>query len=124
MKQTILIVEDELALLRVLEQKFHQEGFEVVTAKDGVEGLEKFKQCSPNLLLIDIIMPRMDGITMLAQLRQDPKGKNVPAILLTNLSDAEKVDDGIRHGVYDYLVKADWRLEDVVKRVRERLELV
>ena len=123
MAKTILIVEDELALMRILEQKLKQEGFEVLTAKDGVEGLEKFKEHTPDLLLIDLIMPRMDGMTMLAQLRQDPKGKSVPAMLLTNLSDAQKVDEGIRHGVYDYLVKADWRLEDVVRKVRERLDM-
>lgn len=121
MKKVILIVEDEMSLLRVLEQKFKQEGFEVVLAKDGLEGLQKFKEQVPDLMLVDIIMPHLDGITMLGKIRQEPNGKNVPAILLTNLSDAEKAQEGIKHGVYDYLVKAEWKLADVVSKVKEKL---
>lgn len=123
MTHTILIVEDELTLLRALERKFMREGFTVVIAKDGVEGLEKFKEHRPDVLLVDIIMPRMDGITLLGKIREEPYGETLPAILLTNLSDAQKVDEGLRHGVRDYLVKSDWRLEDLVKKVKEKLEM-
>ncbi len=123
MNKTVLIVEDEFPLLRVMEQKFKQEGFNVVLAKDGEEGLMKFRETTPDIVLIDIILPRMDGMTMLGKIRQEPTGQHVPIILLTNLSDAEKVKEGIQQGVYDYLVKADWKLEDVVQKVRERLEM-
>jgi DNA-binding response OmpR family regulator len=123
MAKKVLIVEDEVTLRRILEQKFKQEGFEVFTAQDGEEGLTQFQAHAPDIILVDIIMPRMDGMTMLARLRENPKNNNVPVMLLTNLSDGQKVDEGIRHGVYDYLVKSDWRLEDVVRKVRERLEI-
>ncbi len=103
--------------------KFKSEGFLVTSAKDGQEGLNLAITDHPDLILLDIIMPVMDGMTMLSQLRQDPWGKTVPVILLTNLSEAEKVVESLREGVYDYLVKSDWKLEDIVKKVREKLDI-
>ncbi len=124
-KKSILIVEDELSLLRILDQKFKQSGFSVLQAKDGLEGLASGKQHHPDLMLVDIILPRLDGIDMLKQIRREGGewGKKVPMILLTNLSDADKAAEAMEHGVFDYLVKADWKLEDVVKKVNEKLGL-
>lgn len=117
----ILIVEDEPGLLNALVDKFTHEGFVVLSAKDGQEGLEVALPEHPDLILLDIIMPVMDGMTMLRDLRKDPWGKNVPVILLTNLSEAEKVAESLSQGVYYYLVKSDWKLEDIVKKVKEKL---
>ena len=117
----ILIVEDEPALLSALLAKFHQEGFAAIGAKDGQEGLNTALREHPDLILLDIIMPVMDGMTMLYKLQKDSWGMNVPVILLTNLSEAERVSESLRQGVYDYLVKSDWKLEDIVKKVRETL---
>lgn len=75
----------------------------------------------PDLILLDIVMPKMDGMTMLAQLREDEWGKTARVITLTNLSDTEKVAEAIEHGSYEYLVKSDWKIEDVVAKVREKL---
>ena len=120
--QTILIVEDELSLLRVLEQKFRQQNFTILTAKDGLEGLTLARTQHPALILIDIIMPKMDGIAMIKEIRgEDGWGKEVPIILLTNLVDTEKADAAAEHNVHDYLVKANWTLDDVVKKVKEKL---
>jgi len=121
-RNTILIVEDDLDLLEVLRKKFIMEKFEVLQAPDGKIGLEEALRSHPDLILLDIIMPIMDGMTMLAKLRQDSWGKNVSVILLTNLSDESKVAEGLKHGVYDYLVKADWNIGDVVKKVKARLK--
>jgi len=118
----ILIVEDEPSLIRVLNDKFSEEGFEVFLAHDGEEGLKKSLEEHPELILLDIIMPKMDGVTMLKKLREDDWGKDVPVILLTNLSESEKIAEATKQGVYDYLIKSDWKINDVVKKVRERLQ--
>ena len=121
-RKKILIVEDELDLLGVLSQKFVTEKFEVLTAPNGQVGLEEALRSHPDIILLDVLMPVMDGMTMLAKLRQDDWGKDVPVILLTNLSDEKKVAEALKHGVYDYLVKADWNISDVVKKVRSKLK--
>lgn len=120
-KSTILIVEDEVALREALKDKLEREGFMTAEAKNGEEGLQICESVKPDLVLLDIIMPIKDGITMLKELRETGWGKNVPVILLTNLSDNEKVAEALASGSHDYLVKSDWKLEDVVERIRERL---
>lgn len=117
----ILIVEDELVLLQALTEKLKKEEFEVLQAKNGEEGLQQALNLHPDLILLDVIMPVMDGMTMLSKLRSDDWGKDVPVIVLTNLSDEYKVAECLQQGVYDYLVKSGWTLEDLVKKVKERL---
>jgi len=118
----ILIVEDELSLRNALRDKLTREEFAVLEAKNGEEGLEVALREHPDLILLDIIMPVMDGITVLKKLREDEWGKDAKVVLLTNLSDNEKIAEAIMHGTYDYLVKSDWKIKDVVAKVRERLE--
>ena len=123
MSKRVLIVEDEPPELRALVDKFSREGFEALEAKNGEEGLNLALETHPDLILLDIVMPKMDGLTMLKKLREDEWGRGVPVIVLTNLSDGDKARDAIYHGVYDYLVKADWKLEDVIKKVKEWLSM-
>ena len=120
-KKKILIVEDEESLRGALRDKFAWEGFDVLEAGDGEEGLKAALREHPDLILLDIIMPKMDGITMLKKLREDDWGKEAQVILLTNLSDNEKLSEALAQGTYDYLVKSDWKIADVVAKVRERL---
>jgi len=122
-KKTILIAEDEISLLQVLTDKFTQEGFNVLQAKNGKEGLKLALAKHPDLILLDLIMPEMDGMTMLKKLREDKWGKNVEVIVLTNLSDAPTVARVVEKGAFDFLVKSDWKLSDIVKRVREKLRM-
>ena len=117
----ILIIEDERSLREALRDKLTREGFSTLEAKNGEEGLDVALREHPELILLDIVMPVMDGMTMLKKLREDAWGKNVKIIILTNLSDIEKIADSVKNEVYDYLVKTDWKLEDVVTKVRERL---
>lgn len=117
----ILIVEDEEPLLRAMADKLKREGYMPIGAKNGEEGLEVSLRNHPHLILLDVVMPKMDGLTMLGKLRQDAWGKEVPVILLTNLSDTERVSDALEHGVRDYLVKSYWTLEGVVNKVRAKL---
>jgi Response regulator containing CheY-like receiver, AAA-type ATPase, and DNA-binding domains len=120
-KQTILIVEDEPSLRDVLRDKLTIEGFAVLQAVDGEEGLEVILREHPDLILLDIMMPKMDGLTMLKMLRADAWGAKAKVILLTNSSDNEKVAEAMAQGTYDYLVKSDWKIDDVAAKIRERL---
>lgn len=119
----ILIVEDEPAMLRALRDRFTSEGFDILEAKNGEEGLSISVSKHPDIILLDIIMPKMDGLTMLKDLRKDKWGAKANVIILTNLSDGESLSAALKHGAYDFLVKADWRLEDVVSKVREKLQM-
>lgn len=123
-KQTILIVEDEPVVRQLLMDNLASEGFIVLQAKDGVEGLMVASSRRPDLILLDILMPRQDGLTMMQKLRaKGAWGKKVPIIILTNLSsDEEKI---IKRVAEDepayYLVKTDWTMSEVIEKVKERL---
>lgn len=123
MGKTILIVEDDLAIQRTLNDKLTKEGFNILLAKNGQEGLDISKASHPDLILLDIIMPVMDGMTMLKNLREDSWGKNADVILLTNLSEMKKVSEAFDLKVFNYLVKTDWSIADVVKKIKESLDI-
>lgn len=120
----ILIVEDEDSQRKALVDKFTREGFSVFEARDGEEGLHIALKEQPHIILLDIVMPKMDGMTMLKKLRQENEwGKKIPVILLTNLSaDDDKIIARLAEDepAY-YLVKANWTINDVVEKVNERL---
>lgn len=117
----ILIVEDEDFLLEALESRFLMEGFDVLKARDGKEGLKLALESAPDLILLDIVMPIMDGVTMLHLLREDDKGKNIPVIFLTNLSSAESIYGPIENISSGYLIKANYKIDDVVRKTQETL---
>ncbi len=107
----ILIVEDDLPLLNALAETFEKEGFQVLKAQDGEEGLKVALKESPDLILLDIIMPKMHGWQMLEKLREDSWGKKVLVIVLSNISDPQKKEQFMETGqVVDYLVKTELRL--------------
>ncbi|HLB60761.1 MAG TPA: response regulator [Patescibacteria group bacterium] len=116
---SILVVEDEQLLRDVLVQKFQEAGFTVYGAKDGKEGYDSAIKYHPHLILMDIMMPGMDGIAVLKQLRKDPWGKEVSIILLTNVSDPRLVAESLEEGGLEYLVKTDWDIDEVVAKVRD-----
>lgn len=122
-KHTILLVEDEKPSLKALNDKLTREGFDIIEARNGKEGLEIALRQHPDVILIDIIMPVMDGIAMLKELRNDAWGKDVKVIVLTNLSSTEKVAEAVEQGTYEYLVKSDWKIADVATRVKQILFL-
>lgn len=121
-KTKILIVEDEEILLTALSEELKQEGFEVVGAKDGIEGVEKISSEKPDLVLLDLVMPRLDGIGALKQMKENEQTRDIPVVILTNLSDYDKVSDALSMGAMDYLVKANYRLEELVTKIKNVLE--
>jgi len=121
-KKTILIVEDEQGLLRALKDKLTDEGFLILEAKNGQEGLNVAIEKQPDLILLDIVMPVMDGMTMLKELRQDDWGKKANVLLLTNLADEGKLEE-VNVPIADYLIKSNWSIADIVNKIKEKLNL-
>ena len=121
----ILIVEDELFLLNVLSDKFKREGFRTFHATDGQKGLDMAVKHKPDLILLDIVMPLVDGVTMIKRMRTDGRIAGIPVIIISNLSEVERIAEilGAKTGVIEYLVKSHWSLEGVVKKVRETLQV-
>jgi DNA-binding response OmpR family regulator len=121
-ERSVLIVEDDLALRKVLVEKLTDEGFRILEAADGAQGIEIALESRPNLILLDIFMPKMDGISMLSRLRSaDAWGKHVTVIVLTNSTDADTIAKVAGYGATDFLIKSEWSLEALVARIRERL---
>ncbi|MBU0731951.1 response regulator [Patescibacteria group bacterium] len=121
-KKSILIVEDDRPILKSLMLKFENEGFEVHQALNGKEGLREALDVHPDVILLDIIMPEMDGMTMLEELRKDKWGDKAEVLFLTNLSSPNHELKAEEQGVKNYLLKADWSINDLVKKVNEIIE--
>ena len=115
----ILIVDDEPEIRELLKKKLGRHGYAAIAAADGQEALAICREQLPDLILLDIIMPIMSGMDMLKQLRQDEWGKQANVIILSNLSSPEKEAEAKKLGVTDYIVKADWKLEDVISKALE-----
>lgn len=116
----ILIVEDSKSYLFILSQSFMSEGFSVATAEDGEQGLVAVKEENPDLILLDIEMPKMDGITVAKKLRE--LNVQTPIIFLTNVSDLKRVSEAIENAT-DYIVKSDLSVEGIIDKVKEKLKL-
>lgn len=117
----VLLVEDEPAMSVVLQAALQREGVDAQVAKDGTEALVMAKERHPGLILLDILMPRMDGFSMLKALRKEPWGADVKVVILTNYSDIEKRRQALEMGVADYWIKTEVSLETIVERVKAKL---
>lgn len=120
-KKKVLLVEDDKMILDMYTLKFTQEGYEVTQAENGKDGLELAKKINPDIVLLDIILPQMDGFTVLKSLKADPKLKDIPVVLLTNLGQDGDVKKGIELGAVDYLIKANFTPSQVVDKVKSVL---
>jgi len=118
----ILIVDDEKNVVKALTEKLVAESFSIESATDGQEALLKVNQVKPDLILLDIIMPKLDGISVLKILKARSETKNIPVIILTNLYDDKKVNEVLKAGGTDYLVKVEHTLSDIVEEVKEKLQ--
>jgi len=118
----ILIIEDELPMLKALSDKFSREGFDVLEARNGEEGLKIALQGRPDLIVLDLFMPVMDGKAMMEKLREDEWGKKVPIIILTNLNPDDKtLNEIMASGPSYYFIKSKWQLEDLTEKVKKEL---
>ena len=119
----VLIVEDDVFLSQIYQKKFEMEGYKVSTADNGEKGLADANKKKPNIVLLDILLPKMDGFVVLNKLKADPETKDIPVILLTNLGQKEDVDKGLEQGAVDYLIKAHFKPSEVVDKVRKVLDI-
>lgn len=120
-KTKIVLVEDDATLADMYTVKFTQEGFDLKVAVNGGQGLELIKKELPELVLLDVILPGMDGFAVLQEVKADPKTKSIPVILLTNLGQDADMEKGKQLGAADYLVKASLTPGEVVEKVRALL---
>lgn len=120
-KIKILLVEDDQDLQEMYETKFAMEGFEVVKAENGAEALNKVSSENPKIVLLDIVMPEVDGFQVLKDLKANPATKEIPVILLTNLGQEGDIKKGMELGAADYLIKANFTPNEVVGKVKKAL---
>lgn len=121
MAKKILFVEDESALQKTFSDFLKQEGYDVVSAMDGAAGLEKARAEKPDLILLDLVLPKMHGFEVLQSLKEDAATKDIPIIVLTNLESMGDVEKALELGATTYLVKASYSLEEVVKKIKKAL---
>ena len=121
MEKKILIVEDEPDIREAMAEAIAQAGFTVVLAENGAVGLQKAQAEEPDLILLDIIMPVMDGHEFLKRLRLEPWGKTVKVIMLTAMDDVKNIANAHEGAIADYLIKAHSSLDEIVQKVRETI---
>ncbi len=115
------MVEDDLFLRKVYRDKFEQEGFIFIEATNGTEGINKVLSEKPDLILLDLVLPKKNGFDVLEQIKNSPETKEIPVIILTNLGQEADIQNGMDLGASDYLVKTDINLSEVVERVKKFL---
>ncbi len=119
--KSILLVDDDLTLREMYSERLKAEGFVVDTAKDGEEALQKATDSHPNIVLLDIMMPKINGLDVLKRLKNQPETKDIPVIVLTALiQDREKMES-ITHGADDYIVKSEIMPGEVIQKVKDLL---
>lgn len=125
LNKTIMLVEDDSFVLDIYKTKLTQEGFNVIMASNGMEAIKKLEEMTemPDLILLDIVMPYLDGLEVLKKIKEDEKVKKVPVILLTNLSQKEEIDQGLKLGAVDYLIKSHFTPSEVLEKIRKTLEM-
>lgn len=119
--KVILIADDDLTLLEMYEERLKAEGCIIVTAKNGEEALEKVAESKPDLILLDIMMPKISGFEVLENIKKDPQTSAIPVIILTALGDSSKKTYGTELGAVDYIVKAETLPIDVIEKIRRAL---
>ena len=117
----ILIVEDEKILAEMYRDKFTQEGFEVFLAFDSKEGLEMTKKERPDLIILDILLPKENGITFLKWLRKEPEISSLPVVAFSNFDDQKTKIEAANLGVKDYLIKTDYTPREIVAKIKQLL---
>jgi DNA-binding response OmpR family regulator len=119
----ILLIEDDVFLASIYQKKFEMEGFKISVSDNGEKGLADAKKKKPRLILLDILLPKLDGFAVLQKLKADADTKNIPVILLTNLGQKDDVEKGLEAGAVDYLIKAHFKPSEIVDKVKEVLKI-
>jgi CheY-like chemotaxis protein len=122
MSKVLLLIEDDPLMLRMYRKIFKLEGYQVELAAGGQEGLDKAKSDKPTLVLLDIMMPKMDGFEVLGKLKEDPETKDIPVVVLTNLAGTQDAKKAMEMGALKYIIKSEQDPKEVATLVKEVLE--
>ena len=118
----VLIIEDDQRINKVYMAKLSVEGITVMSALDGEEGLRKIYSEKPDLILLDLMLPQKSGFEILKEIKQDPKVKDIPVLILSNLAQEKEVEKGLELGAEDYLVKTDYSIQQVMEKIKKALK--
>jgi DNA-binding response OmpR family regulator len=121
MAKKILIIEDDKFLRELITRKLIEEGFEVLEAVDGEEGMKKVREEKVDLTLLDLILPGIDGFEVLSKMKENPATNKIPVIILSNLGQREDVEKGLGMGAVDYLIKAHFTPQEIIEKVKNSL---
>jgi len=117
----ILVVEDDKFLRDLIVQKLLKEGFDVSEAVDGEQGIKKIKEVKPDLILLDLILPGIDGFEVLTEVKKDPVLAEIPVIILSNLGQKDDIERGLKLGAADYLIKAHFTPGEIIEKIKNIL---
>ncbi len=121
MTKKILIVEDEEIVLGLLQKKLSQEGYEVSVARDGEEGLKKMMEIKPDLVLLDVVMPKMGGFEVMEEMQRDRELKKIPVIVVSNSGQPVEIDKVRELGARDWLIKTEFDPQEVIDKVVKQI---
>jgi len=121
MAKKVLIVEDEKVMAELLERKLTKEGYDVSVARDGEEGLKVMKKVKPDLILLDVIMPKMGGFEVMEEMKKDPEIKDIPVIIISNSGQPVELDRAQKLGAKDWLIKTEFDPQEVIKKVVKQI---
>jgi len=116
--KNILIIEDDEFLRGLIGKKLSSEGYGIISSVDGEDGVKKAKEEKPDLILLDLVLPSIDGFEVLSKLKADPLASKIPVIILSNLSQRSDIDKGVKLGASDYIIKAQFTPEEIVEKVK------
>lgn len=122
MAKKILIIEDDKFLRELIARKLEKEGYEALEAVDGEDGFKKIKTDKPDLILLDLILPGVDGFEVLSKTKEDITLAQIPVIILSNLGQKEDVDRGLKLGAIDYLIKAHFTPGEIIEKIANALK--
>ncbi len=122
MPKKVLIIEDDKFLRELISQKLSKEGYDVIEAIDGEDGVKKIKESKPDLVLLDLILPGIDGFEVLKRAKEDAVSAAVPIIILSNLGQKEDVERGFKLGAVDFLIKAHFTPGEIIEKVKNTIK--
>jgi len=121
-KVKVLLIEDDITLSKMYEKKFKTEGYETMTAYDGLDGLEKATKEKPDMVVLDVMLPKLDGLAVFKKMRSNPATFKIPVLLLTNFDQEDAVFEAFKLGALDYLIKSEVTPQKVVTKVESLLK--
>jgi len=121
MAKKILLIEDEKIMIDLLSKKLIQEGYEVAVAENGQDGLRMIKESKPNLILLDVIMPRMGGFEVMEEINKDEELKKIPIIIVSNSGQPVELDRAKKLGAKDWLIKTEFNPQEVIDKIKKQI---